>query len=74
MADLYLSRKVASSPLPTSRSIPNIAKLFLAAPSVSSRQSEASRESIVIVHGDENDVAALEMLLEVIKMSFNTAH
>ncbi|CDO99155.1 unnamed protein product [Coffea canephora] len=64
MADLYLSRKVASSPLPTSRSIPNIAKLFLAAPSVSSRQSEASRESIVIVHGDENDVAALEMLLE----------
>lgn len=63
MADLYLSRKVVSLPLPTSRSIPNFAKLFLATPSVSSRLSKES-EGNIVVHGDENDVAALEMLLE----------
>lgn len=68
MADLYLSRKLTSSPLTTSPSVPTLAKLFLVPPSMSSRQSRASKASTVMVPGDEYDIAEAEMLLEVLKI------
>lgn len=69
MADLYLARKLtSSSPLTTSRSVPTLAKLFLVPPSMSSRQSRASKASTVLVPGDEYDIAEVEMLLEVLKI------
>ncbi|XP_027364969.1 magnesium transporter MRS2-2-like isoform X2 [Abrus precatorius] len=61
MADLYLSRKLASSS-PVSGSGP--ANWFAASPTIGSKISRASRASIATVRLEENDVEELEMLLE----------
>lgn len=62
MADLYLSRKLASM-TPTSESgVPN---WYPASPAVGSKFSRASRASVVTFHDGEDDVEELEMLLEV---------
>ncbi|CAI0559275.1 unnamed protein product [Linum tenue] len=61
MADLYLSRK-ASSSSPVSGSGVD---WFAASPTIGSKISRASRASMATVHGDENDVEELEMLLEL---------
>ena len=63
MADLYLSRKLAGVPSPVSGS--GGANWFPASPTSGSKISRASRLSLATVHGDENDVEELEMLLEV---------
>jgi hypothetical protein len=66
MADLYLSRKLAGASSPVSGSGgPN---WFPASPTIGSKISRASRASAATVHGNENDVEELEMLLEVIYM------
>ncbi|XP_059430363.1 magnesium transporter MRS2-I-like [Corylus avellana] len=62
MADLYLSRKLASASSPVSGSGP--ANWFSASPTIASKISRASRASVVTVREDENDVEELEMLLE----------
>ncbi|XP_015691080.2 magnesium transporter MRS2-I isoform X1 [Oryza brachyantha] len=63
MADLYLSRKLAGAVSPVSGSGgPN---WFPASPTIGSKISRASRASAATVHGNENDVEELEMLLEV---------
>jgi hypothetical protein len=63
MADLYLSRKLAGASSPVSGSVgPN---WFPASPPIGSKISRASRASAATVHGNENDVEELEMLLEV---------
>ncbi|GKB12013.1 magnesium transporter MRS2-I-like protein [Tanacetum coccineum] len=61
MADLYLSRKLSSAS-PVSGS--GAASWFLGSPTIGSTISRASRASVTTVHGDENDVEELEMLLE----------
>ncbi|PWZ53459.1 Magnesium transporter MRS2-I [Zea mays] len=62
MADLYLSRKLAGASSPVSGSGgPN---WFPASPTIGSKISRASRASAATVHGNENDVEELEMLLE----------
>ena len=66
MADLYLSRKLApSSPVSGSG-----AAWFPGSPTIGSKISRASRASVITGRGDENDVEELEMLLEVITISF----
>lgn len=66
MADLYLSRKAApASPVSGSG-----AAWFPSSPTFGSKISRASRASVVTARGDENDVEELEMLLEVLIMSF----
>ena len=63
MADLYLSRKLAGASSPVSGSgIPN---WLTSPPTIGSKISRASRASAPTVHGNENDVEELEMLLEV---------
>jgi len=63
MADLYLSRKLAGASSPVSGSGgPN---WFPASPTIGSKISRASRASAPTIHGNENDVEELEMLLEV---------
>lgn len=62
MADLYLTRKLASAS-PLSGSGP--ASWLLMSPTIGSKISRASRASVATVRGDENDVEELEMLLEV---------
>ena len=63
MADLYLSRKLAGASSPVSGSGgPN---WFRASPTIGSKISRASRASAPTIHGNENDVEELEMLLEV---------
>ncbi|KAK7344053.1 hypothetical protein VNO77_13281 [Canavalia gladiata] len=61
MADLYLSRKLASSS-PVSGS--GAANWFAASPTIGSKISRASRASMATVRLEENDVEDLEMLLE----------
>ncbi|KAL2530364.1 Magnesium transporter MRS2-2 [Forsythia ovata] len=68
MADLYLSRKLASAS-PVSGS--GAASWFLASPTIGSKISRASRASIATVRGDENDVEELEMLLEAYFMQID---
>jgi uncharacterized protein YjiS (DUF1127 family) len=70
MADLYLSRKLASASSPVSGSGP--ANWFSASPTIGSKISRASRASLATVRGDENDVEELEMLLEVIMLIYFT--
>lgn len=63
MADLYLSRKITGASTPASGSgVPNWAS---ASPTIGSKISRASKASAATIHGNENDVEELEMLLEV---------
>ncbi|KVI03292.1 Magnesium transporter MRS2/LPE10 [Cynara cardunculus var. scolymus] len=68
MADLYLSRKLSSAS-PVSDS--GAASWFLGSPTIGSKISRASRASVMMVHGDENDVEELEMLLEAYFMQID---
>ncbi|ONM05206.1 Magnesium transporter MRS2-2 [Zea mays] len=69
MADLYLSRKLAGASSPVSGSVrPN---WFPASPTIGSKISRASRASAATVHGNENDVEELEMLLEAYFMQID---
>lgn len=69
MADLYLSRKLAGASSPISGSGgPN---WFPASPTIGSKISRASRASAATVHGNENDVEELEMLLEAYFMQID---
>ncbi|RZC62680.1 hypothetical protein C5167_024432 [Papaver somniferum] len=61
MADLYLSRKMASSSPISGSGAPN---WLPASPTIASKISRASRASAATFRGDENDVEELEMLLE----------
>ncbi|RZC54589.1 hypothetical protein C5167_013435 [Papaver somniferum] len=61
MADLYLSRKMASSSPISGSGAPN---WLHASPTIASKISRASRASAATFRGDENDVEELEMLLE----------
>ncbi|KAI3972673.1 hypothetical protein MKX01_019331 [Papaver californicum] len=61
MADLYLSRKMASSSPVSGSGAPN---WLPASPTIASKISRASRASAATFRGDENDVEELEMLLE----------
>ncbi|KAK3043486.1 hypothetical protein RJ639_002065 [Escallonia herrerae] len=69
MADLYLSRKLAGASSPVSGS--GAASWLLASPTIGSKISRASRASVATVHGDENDVEELEMLLEAYFMQID---
>lgn len=62
MGDLYLSRKMATSPI-SGYGAPNWVP---ASPTIASKISRASRASAATIHGNENDVEELEMLLEVL--------
>ncbi|XP_064939487.1 magnesium transporter MRS2-I-like isoform X4 [Musa acuminata AAA Group] len=63
MADLYLTRKLAGSSSPVSGSgVPN---WLPGSPTIGSKISRASRASAATIHGNENDVEELEMLLEL---------
>ena len=63
MADLYLSRKLASSsPVSSAGAPPN---WFLSSPTIGSKISRTSRASATTMQG-EHDVEELEMLLEVV--------
>ncbi|KAH1120504.1 hypothetical protein J1N35_003664 [Gossypium stocksii] len=68
MADLYLSRKLAASS-PVSGS--GAANWYAVSPIIGSKISKASRGSIATIHGDENDVEELEMLLEAYFMQID---
>ncbi|XP_062214638.1 magnesium transporter MRS2-I-like isoform X2 [Phragmites australis] len=69
MADLYLSRKLAGASSPVSASGgPN---WFPASPTIGSRISRVSRASAATIHGNENDVEELEMLLEAYFMQID---
>ncbi|XP_072974496.1 magnesium transporter MRS2-I [Typha angustifolia] len=69
MADLYLSRKLAAAFSPVSGSaVPN---WFPASPTIGSKISRASRASAATLHGNENDVEELEMLLEAYFMQID---
>ncbi|THU64407.1 hypothetical protein C4D60_Mb01t26140 [Musa balbisiana] len=69
MADLYLSRKLARASSPVSgSSMPN---WLPASPTIGSRISRASRASAATIHGNENDVEELEMLLEAYFMQID---
>ncbi|XP_012452732.1 magnesium transporter MRS2-2 isoform X1 [Gossypium raimondii] len=68
MADLYLSRKLAASS-PVSGS--GAANWYAVSPTIGSKISKASRGSIATIHGDENDVEELEMLLEAYFMQID---
>lgn len=69
MADLYLSRKLAGASSPVSGSGP--ANWYPASPTIGSKISKASRASMATVHGDEDDVEELEMLLEAYFMQID---
>ncbi|XP_058085795.1 magnesium transporter MRS2-I-like isoform X2 [Magnolia sinica] len=69
MEDLYLSRKLAGSSSPVSGSgVPN---WFPGSPTIGSKISRASRASAATIHGNENDVEELEMLLEAYFMQID---
>ncbi|PWA74939.1 magnesium transporter MRS2-I [Artemisia annua] len=68
MADLYLSRKLCSAS-PVSGS--GADSWFLGSPTIGSKISRASRASVMTVHGDENDVEELAMLLEAYFMQID---
>ncbi|XP_058105483.1 magnesium transporter MRS2-I-like isoform X2 [Magnolia sinica] len=69
MADLYLTRKLAGASSPVSGSgVPN---WFPASPTIGSKISRASRASAATIHGNENDVEELEMLLEAYFMQID---
>ncbi|KAK3146131.1 hypothetical protein QOZ80_3BG0261980 [Eleusine coracana subsp. coracana] len=69
MADLYLSRKLAGASSPVSGSGgPN---WFPASPTLVSKLSRVSRASAATIHGNENDVEELEMLLEAYFMQID---
>lgn len=69
MADLYLSRKLAGAASPISGSGgPN---WFPTSPTIGSKISRASRASAATIHGNENDVEELEMLLEAYFMQID---
>ncbi|WOL03977.1 magnesium transporter MRS2-I isoform X1 [Canna indica] len=69
MEDLYLSRKLAGASSPGSYSgVPN---WFPASPTIGSKISRASRASAATMHGNENDVEELEMLLEAYFMQID---
>ncbi|TYH29637.1 hypothetical protein ES288_A01G028000v1 [Gossypium darwinii] len=68
MADLYLSRKLATSS-PVSGS--GAANWYAVSPTIGSKISKASRGSIATIHGHENDVEELEMLLEAYFMQID---
>lgn len=70
MADLYLSRKLSSAS-PVSDSGGGAAGWFHGSPTIGSKISRASRASVMTVHGDENDVEELEMLLEAYFMQID---
>ncbi|KAJ4722589.1 Magnesium transporter MRS2-like protein [Melia azedarach] len=70
MADLYLSRKLASASSPVSGS--GAANWCPASPTIGSKISRASRASLITVRGDENDVEELEMLLEAYFMQIDS--
>ncbi|KAK2975545.1 hypothetical protein RJ640_011544 [Escallonia rubra] len=72
MADLYLSRKLAGASSPVSGS--GAASWLVASPTIGSKISRVSRASVATVHGDENDVEELEMLLEVTTLTIFPAH
>ncbi|KAK9289084.1 hypothetical protein L1049_017555 [Liquidambar formosana] len=69
MADLYLSRKLAGASSPVSGS--GALNWFSASPTIDSKISRASRGSVVTVHGDDDDVEDLEMLLEAYFMQID---
>ncbi|WOK92993.1 magnesium transporter MRS2-I isoform X1 [Canna indica] len=69
MADLYLSRKLAGASSPVSGfGIPN---WIPGSPTIGSKISRASRASAATIHGNENDVEDLEMLLEAYFMQID---
>ncbi|XXG76681.1 hypothetical protein AAC387_Pa08g0981 [Persea americana] len=69
MADLYLSRKWAGASSTVSGSgVPN---WLPASPTIGSKISKASKASAATVHGNENDVEELEMLLEAYFMQID---
>ncbi|KAG6511519.1 hypothetical protein ZIOFF_029587 [Zingiber officinale] len=69
MADLYLSRKIAGASTPVSGSgVPNWAP---PSPTIGSKISRASKASAATIHGNENDVEELEMLLEAYFMQID---
>ncbi|XP_015575847.1 magnesium transporter MRS2-2 isoform X2 [Ricinus communis] len=68
MADLYLSRKLASSsPISSYGAPPN---WFLSSPTIGSKISRTSRASVTTMQG-EHDVEELEMLLEAYFMQID---
>ncbi|XP_020104562.1 magnesium transporter MRS2-I-like [Ananas comosus] len=69
MADLYLSRKMAGAASPVSGSAAS--GWYPASPTIASKISRASRASAVTLHGNENDVEELEMLLEAYFMQID---
>ncbi|CAN6439495.1 unnamed protein product [Victoria cruziana] len=70
MADLYLTRKSAGATSPVSGSgAPN---WFPASPTIASKISRASRASAATIHGNENDIEELEMLLEAYFMQIDS--
>lgn len=69
MADLYLSRKLAGASSPVSGS--GAASWFPGSPTIGSKISRASRASAATIHGNENDVEELEMLLEAYFMQID---
>ncbi|XP_078429853.1 magnesium transporter 9 [Wolffia australiana] len=69
MADLYLTRKLIGATSPTSGfGIPNWVS---SPPTIASKISRASRASAATIHGNENDVEELEMLLEAYFMQID---
>ncbi|XP_068650020.1 magnesium transporter MRS2-I-like [Aristolochia californica] len=69
MADLYLSRKLAGASSPVSGS--GVPSWYPASPTFGSKISRASRASMTTIHGNENDVEELEMLLEAYFMQID---
>ncbi|XP_020091913.1 magnesium transporter MRS2-I-like isoform X2 [Ananas comosus] len=69
MADLYLTRKMTGASSPVSGSV---APIWLpTSPTIGSKISRASRASAATIHGNENDVEELEMLLEAYFMQID---
>ncbi|KAL0925819.1 hypothetical protein M5K25_004189 [Dendrobium thyrsiflorum] len=69
MADLYLSRKLAGASSPVSGSVAT--NWGPGSPTIGSKISRASRASAATIHGNENDVEELEMLLEAYFMQID---
>ncbi|XP_020586073.1 magnesium transporter MRS2-I-like [Phalaenopsis equestris] len=69
MADLYLSRKLAGASSPVSGSVATI--WGPGSPTIGSKISRASKASAATLHGNENDVEELEMLLEAYFMQID---
>lgn len=67
MGDLYLSKKMVTSPI-SGYGAPNWVP---ASPTIASKVSRASRASAATIHGNDNDVEELEMLLEAYFMQID---